>query len=87
MIGSSQTALQSNAAEPLVPAPASVEPCRRPAELFYAVDETSPPLCLILIGLQYSVMTAIYLIIVAIILRHARLPAADSVRVMGIATR
>ena len=38
-----------------------------------------------LIGLQYAIMTAIYLIIVAIILRHAKPPAGDSVGLMGIA--
>ncbi len=61
------------------------EPYLRPAELVYAVDEIPPPLRLVLIGLQYAVMTAIYLIIVAIILRHAKPPAGDSVGMMGIA--
>jgi xanthine permease XanP len=64
---------------------APAEPYLRPAELVYAVDETPPPLRLVLIGLQYAIMTAIYLIIVAIIARHARPPAGDSVGLMGIA--
>jgi xanthine permease XanP len=57
----------------------------RPSDLVYAVDEVPPPLRLALIGLQYAVMTAIYLIIVAIILRHARVAESDSIAVMGIA--
>ena len=44
-----------------------------------------PAARLALIGLQYAVMTAIYLIIVAIILRHARAGEADSVSAMGVA--
>jgi NCS2 family nucleobase:cation symporter-2 len=60
-------------------------PYLRPSDLVYAVDEAPPPLRLALIGLQYAVMTAIYLIIVAIILRHARVAEAQSVAVMGIA--
>ena len=66
-------------------ASAPAEPYLRPAELVYAVDEFLPPLRLVLIGLQYAIMTAIYLIIVAIILRHAKPSAGDSVGMMGIA--
>jgi NCS2 family nucleobase:cation symporter-2 len=69
-------------------APAPSPPARpylRPSDLVYAVDEAPPPLRLALIGLQYAVMTAIYLIIVAIILRHARVGETESVAVMGIA--
>ena len=66
-------------------ASASAEPYLRPAELVYAVDEIPPPLRLVLIGLQYAIMTAIYLIIVAIILRHVRPPRATVLVIMGIA--
>lgn len=60
------------------------EPYSRPAEFIYAVDETPPPR-LALIGLQYAVMTALHLIIVAIILCHVGLPARDSAPLMGVA--
>ncbi|HEY1299423.1 MAG TPA: solute carrier family 23 protein, partial [Stellaceae bacterium] len=65
--------------------PAPTAAYLRPADLVYAVDEVPPAARLALIGLQYAVMTAIYLIIVAIILRHARAGAAESVTAMGIA--
>jgi xanthine permease XanP len=55
-------------------ASAPAEPYLRPTELR-----------LVLIGLQYAIMTPIYLIIVAIILRHAKPPTGDSVGMMGIA--
>jgi xanthine permease XanP len=43
------------------------------------------PLRLVLLGFQYAVMAAIYLILVAIILRHAHVTQASSVDAMGIA--
>ena len=58
---------------------------QRPPNLLYAVDEWPPPLRLALLGLQYAVMAAIYLILVAIILRHARAAEASRVDAMGIA--
>jgi xanthine permease XanP len=57
----------------------------RPSNLLYAVDEWPPPLRLVLLGFQYAVMAAIYLILVAIILRHAHVTQASSVDAMGIA--
>ena len=58
---------------------------QRPPNLLYAVDEWPPPLRLVLLGFQYAVMAAIYLILVAIILRHARVAEAVRVDAMGIA--
>jgi xanthine permease XanP len=57
----------------------------RPSNLLYAVDEWPPPLRLVLLGFQYAVMAAIYLILVAIILRHAHVTEASRVDAMGIA--
>ena len=57
----------------------------RPPNLLYAVNEWPPPLRLALLGFQYAVMAAIYLILVAIILRHAHATQAMSVNSMGIA--
>jgi hypothetical protein len=58
---------------------------QRPPNLLYAVNEWSPPLRLALLGCQYAVMAAIYLILVAIILRHARATQTMSVDALGIA--
>ena len=60
-------------------------PPERPSNLLYAVDEWPPPLRLALLGFQYAVMAAIYLILVAIILRHAHVEQAMRVDAMGIA--
>jgi xanthine permease XanP len=57
----------------------------RPPNLLYAVNEWPPPLRLALLGCQYAVMAAIYLILVVIILRHARATQTMSVDAMGIA--
>jgi hypothetical protein len=43
----------------------------RPPGLVYAVDENPPALRLALLGVQYAIMSSIYLVLVAIILRHA----------------
>ena len=64
--------------------PAPVQPTR-PSNLLYAVDEWPPPLRLALLGLQYAVMAAIYLILVTIILRHTRVSQVSGVNAMGIA--
>jgi xanthine permease XanP len=82
MLSRSRTARQPTET---IPVGAAAEPYLRPAELVYAVDETPPPVRLVLIGLQYALMTAIYLIIVVIILRHARLSLSDRAPLMGIA--
>jgi xanthine/uracil permease len=57
----------------------------RPSNLVYAVDEWPPPLRLVLLGFQYAVMAAIYLILVVIILRHAKAAQGTGVDAMGIA--
>src|SRR4051812_15719508 len=64
---------------------ATAKPSVRPPGLLYAVDEWPPPARLALLGLQYGVLNAIYLVLVAIIIRSAKLPAAESVGLMGIA--
>jgi xanthine permease XanP len=57
----------------------------RPSGLLYAVDEWPPPARLLLLGLQYAVMDAIYLVLVAIIVRNTNLSPAESVNLMAIA--
>jgi xanthine permease XanP len=57
----------------------------RPPNLLYAVDEWPPPLRLALLGFQYASMSAMYLILVAIILRHAHASDTMSVNTLGIA--
>jgi xanthine permease XanP len=54
----------------------------RPPGLLYALDEWPPPVRL---GLQYAVLDANYLVLVAIIIRAARLPATESVNLMALA--
>jgi xanthine permease XanP len=61
------------------------QPYERPAGLVYAVDEWPPPQRLAMLGFQYAVMSAIYLVLVAIILRHAQITQSTGVSVMGIA--
>jgi xanthine permease XanP len=63
----------------------TAKPSVRPQGLLYAVDEWPPPARLALLGLQYGVMNAIYLVLVAIIIRNTKLSAAESVNIMGIA--
>jgi len=58
---------------------------RRPPTLIYAVDERPPLPRLALLGLQYATMAAIYLVLVAIVLRHAGATPASSVTTMSIA--
>jgi NCS2 family nucleobase:cation symporter-2 len=61
-----------------------VKPRVRPAKLVYAVDERPPPLQLVLLGAQYAAMSAIYLVLVAVVLRGAKLPEAETTALMGI---
>jgi xanthine permease XanP len=56
----------------------------RPTQLVYAVDEWPPPLQLALLGAQYAAMSAIYLVLVAVVLRGAKLPEAETTALMGI---
>ena len=58
---------------------------KRPPNLLYAVDEWPPPLRLALLGFQYAAMAAMYLILVAIILRRAHASETMSVNTLGIA--
>ena len=57
----------------------------RPPGLLYAVDDWPPVARLLLLGVQYAVLDAIYLVLVAIILRHAHVTPAASVDAMGVA--
>jgi hypothetical protein len=53
-------------------ATSALETRKRPSGLVYAVDEWPPPARLAMLGFQYAVMAAMYLVLVVIILRHAR---------------
>lgn len=64
---------------------ASARTRTRPANLLYDVDEWPPPARLLLLGVQYAVFDAIYLVLVAIILGHTGASAATRVSAMGIA--
>jgi NCS2 family nucleobase:cation symporter-2 len=44
---------------------------QRPDNLTYTVDERPPFAKLLLLGLQYAVLDAFYLVLVAIIVRHS----------------
>src|SRR6188768_4138248 len=57
----------------------------RPGGLIYGVDEYPPPVQLAVLGLQYAVVSAIYLVLVAIIVRHSNADAETGLRVMRIA--
>jgi xanthine permease XanP len=57
----------------------------RPAGLTYSVNESPPPLRLAMLGFQYAVMSAIYLVLVVIIVRHAHVSQPMAVGLMGIA--
>lgn len=57
----------------------------RPPGLIYAVDEWPPPLQLAITGFQYAVVSSIYLVLVAIIVRHSNADAETSLKVMRIA--
>jgi xanthine permease XanP len=57
----------------------------RPPNLLFAVDERPPARQLLLLGVQYAILDAIYLVLVAIILRHAHATAAARINAMGIA--
>ena len=58
---------------------------QRPANLVYAVDEYPPPFRLALLGVQYAVMSSIYLVLVVIVLREAHATPTESIQVMGVA--
>jgi xanthine permease XanP len=66
------------------PALPQAQASKRPASLVYAVDEW-PPLQLAILGAQYAAMSAMYLVLVAIILRHAHVTQSEALGVLGIA--
>lgn len=68
-----------------IPAVANEPGHARPPDLLYAVNDRPPALRLALLGIQYAIMSAIYLVLVAIILRHAATSQNASVTAMGIA--
>ena len=57
----------------------------QPATLVYAVEDTPPPLRLVLLAVQYAVMIAIYLVLVVIVLRHAHVSQETRVGTIGMA--
>jgi NCS2 family nucleobase:cation symporter-2 len=57
---------------------------QRPANLTYAVDERPPSGKLLLLGLQYAVLDASYLVLVAIIVRHSNASTEERIGLMGI---
>ncbi len=63
----------------------SLDTVVRPTNLIYGVDDWPPPLQLAILGLQYAVVSAIYLVLVAIIVRHSNADAETSMQVMRIA--
>ena len=70
-------------------ATSSIDPTPRvrPPKLIYAVDEWPPPLQLALLGAQYAVMSAIYLVLVAIVLRSAKVAEAAAAPAAGLCNR
>jgi xanthine permease XanP len=57
----------------------------RPESLLYAVDDVPPLPRLAILGIQYAVQVAVYLVIVVIVLRHAHASHALGVRVLSCA--
>src|SRR6516165_10015949 len=57
----------------------------RPESLLYAVDEVPPPSRLAILGLQYAVQVAVYLVIVVIVLRHAHVSHEVGIGVLSCA--
>ena len=57
---------------------------QRPANLTYALDERPPASKLLLLGLQYAVLDAFYLVLVAIIVRHSHATSEERIALMGI---
>jgi NCS2 family nucleobase:cation symporter-2 len=57
---------------------------QRPDNLTYTVDERPPFAKLLLLGLQYAVLDAFYLVLVAIIVRHSHATPEEKIALMGI---
>ena len=58
-------------------------PRARPVALDFAVDETPPLSSILLLGVQLAVVSAIYLVVVAIVVRAAKLPEDQAAQVMS----
>lgn len=59
---------------------------QRPANLVYAVDDWPPAAKLLLLGFQYALLDAFYLILVAIVVRHTDATTEAKIGVMGMAS-
>lgn len=57
----------------------------RPADLIYARDERPPPLTLVALGFQHVAVIAPYLVMVALVVAAAKLPAVDARNAMCLA--
>ncbi|HEY6440554.1 MAG TPA: solute carrier family 23 protein [Acetobacteraceae bacterium] len=57
---------------------------QRPTNLTYALYERPPAGKLLLLGLQYAVLDAVYLVLVAIIVRHSDATSEERITLMGI---
>ena len=55
----------------------------RPQDLIYAVDERPPGPQLALLGLQHAVMISVYLVLIVIIMRAARVSDAVALSAVG----
>jgi NCS2 family nucleobase:cation symporter-2 len=57
----------------------------RPAAHDFAVDETPPLSSILMLGVQLAVVSVIYLVVVAIVVRAAKLPEEPAAQVMSLA--
>jgi NCS2 family nucleobase:cation symporter-2 len=57
----------------------------RPAALDFAVDETPPLSSVLMLGVQLAVVSIIFLVVVAIVVRAAKLPEEPAAQVMSLA--
>jgi xanthine permease XanP len=57
----------------------------RPPRLAFAVDERPPLATVLVLGIQFAAVSAIYLVMVAIVLRSAKLSESAAAEVMGLA--
>jgi NCS2 family nucleobase:cation symporter-2 len=57
----------------------------RPAALDFAVDETPPLSSVLMLGVQLAVVSIIFLVVVAIVVRAAKLPEEQAAQVMSLA--
>ncbi|MFI5031425.1 MAG: solute carrier family 23 protein [Reyranellales bacterium] len=64
---------------------AAAAPRMRPAALDFCVDETPPLSSILMLGVQLAVVSVIYLVVVAIVVRAAKLPEGPATQVMSLA--